>query len=235
MDDLDDMFGKLDSLKTMLYEITSCMDERLCDCIEIDIIVYAGVLLTPNQDIRVRNFELKRSEKTIEDAALREDVEKIVGGRRYIGQAELKEITDAIAKHYNSKKEDNQNVTCMKSIWKYMMRTRKYDEGFYGIFMMMDRNKYREVLNLKKVDCVGNEKFFVSFFINNVFEEVFVKGKHEQDGICYIERIYQSIVYQTLSNFLFEFHMPPQEILENSWKLQQKIFIWRSKGEKLSP
>ena len=70
MDDLDDMFGKLDSLKTMLYEITSCMDERLCDCIEIDIIVYAGVLLTPNQDIRVRNFELKRSEKTIEDAAL---------------------------------------------------------------------------------------------------------------------------------------------------------------------
>lgn len=205
MDDLDNMFCKLNSLKTMLYDVLSCMDERLCDCIKIDIIEYAGLIFTINQSIRVRNLELKRNEKTIEDVALKEVVEKIVGGKRHIEQTELKKITDAIVEYYNSR-EEIKKVTCMRSTW-------KYDEEFYGIFMMMDRDKYREVLNFKKDDYVGNENFFVSFFINNVFKEVFVNGKHEQDGICYIERIYQSIVYQTLSDFLFEFHMPSQEIL----------------------
>ena len=40
MTDLDEAFSKLDGLKTMLYKVLSCMDERLCNCIEIDIIEY---------------------------------------------------------------------------------------------------------------------------------------------------------------------------------------------------
>lgn len=205
MTDLDDTFSKLDSLKTMLYKVLSCMDERLCNCIEIDIIEYAGLIFTINQSIRVRDLELIRNKKTIEDDFLKEAFKKIVGGKRHIERTELKKITDAIVEYYNSKGRI-ENVICMRSTW-------KYDEEFYGIFMMMDRNKYREALNLKKVDYVEKENFFVSFFINNVFKEVFVKEKYEQDGICNIERIYQSIVYQTLSDFLFEFHMPSQEIL----------------------
>jgi len=68
----------------------------------------------------------------------------------------LKKITDAIVEYYNSN-EEIKNVICMRSTW-------KYDAEFYGIFMMMDRSKFREALNLKKVDYVENENFFVSFF-----------------------------------------------------------------------
>lgn len=206
MDDLAEMFNKVNSLKTRLYKVLSCMDKRLCNCIEIDIIEYSGLFFRMSQNIRVRNLELKRNGKTIEDIALKGIVEKIVGGKRIIEQTELDIITDEIGKYYNSKEEENKEVKYIRSTW-------SYGKEFYGIFMMMDRNKYREVFNFKKTDYMGNENYFVSFFINNVFEEIFVKRRHEQDGIGYIERIYQSIVYQTLSNFLFEFHMPPQEIL----------------------
>ncbi len=71
MNDLDEAFSKLDGLKTMLYKVLSCMDERLCNCIEIDIIEYAGLIYTINQSIRVRNLELIRNKKTIEDDVLK--------------------------------------------------------------------------------------------------------------------------------------------------------------------
>lgn len=206
MNDFNDMCIKLDCLKTIFCKIFSYLDERLCNCVRIDIIEYAGLSFIINQSLRVRNLELKRDGATIQEGDLKESVRKIVSDKRYIEQPELKKITDTIAEYYSSKEEGNAKETCRKSAW-------KYDEEFYGIFMMVDMDKYREVLNLEKVDFRGNDNYFVSFFIDNTFRDVFIEEKYKQDDIYCIERIYQNIVYKSLSDFLFEFHMPSQEIL----------------------
>lgn len=191
--------------KTIFYKVISCMDKRLYNCIVIDVIEYSGLIVAYNQSIKVRDLKLKRSGEVIEKADFNEAIKNIIGKKKSIEDSDIQELTKEISYIMNTQEDEEKQTKfiCRKEISKYC-------EGFIGIFLMIDIIQYQEILNLKQED----DNFFMYFFIRNLFRDIFIEEKYNnKENIYYITRIYKNTIYQSLSDFLFEFGMPEQETL----------------------